>query len=84
MSINEFLLSKERYEKEPVMFFFNVKGSIGRERLNGMSRPECLRKATEAIPLSEFDTEWNDTDDDGTYIPNVYETWCYVSMPKAN
>ena len=89
MITSEFAVFQKQYEKEPVLFFFPV-GTIEREELNhGISRVECLQKSSVAVPLSCFDTDWNDTDGglnaDGQpsiYIPDVQDHWCYVSMPE--
>lgn len=89
MSTEEFAIFQKQYEKQPVLFFFNIQ-SIEREELNhGISRIECMQRSFCAIPLSEFDTEWNDTDDGlnadnepSIYIPDPKNSWCYVSMPE--
>lgn len=81
MYIEEFRSCQEQYKNDPVIFFFDVKRHNDRNYFDGIPRSECIEKAFYAIPISEFDTDWNDTDDDGTYIPDPLKTWCHVSMP---
>lgn len=81
MLIDEFKTFERQYRKLPVIFFFKVEGHNNRNDFDGLTREECMEKAFCAIPITDFDTDWNDTDDNGTHIPNPYETWCYVSMP---
>ena len=89
MTTSEFAVFEEQYAKEPVLFFFET-NAIDREDLNhGITRRECIKKSHTAIPLSEFDTEWNDTDaglnadnEPSIYIPDPQKSWCYVSMPE--
>lgn len=82
MKTEEFQNYKTQYEKEPVIFFFSV-DSLGRDELKtGMAREECLLKSEWAVPLSDFDTDWNDTDETATCIPDIQSTFCYVSMPE--
>lgn len=78
----EFKLSQKQYEKQPVIFFFDV--DQDRRELEEMSRNEMLEKCICAIPLNEFPDEWNDTDNsvpEFDYVPDVMQTWCAVSMP---
>ena len=80
----EFKLSQKQYEKEPVIFFFDVNTQFSRREFDGMSRIEMLEKCVCAIPLGEFPDEWNDTDNSDpefNFIPDVMQTWCAVSMP---
>ena len=89
MKTEEFESFKEQYAKEPVLFFFDVI-KINREDIeNGLTRQECIDMSHTAIPLSTFTTDWNDTDGgtdadnkQRTYIPDVMNNWCYVSMPE--
>ena len=88
MKTEEFRVYKEQFANEPVIFFFDI-CKTERPDLKGLSREECIEKSHTAIPLSDFDTEWNDTDDgldaDGNqrvYIPDPQKSWCYVSMPN--
>lgn len=81
MTKTEFLLNQKQYEKEPVMFFLNV-NRYDREDIQKYNRKKLAEECSCAIPLSEFDEEWNDTDGASEYLPNPYETWCKVSMPE--
>ena len=70
-----------RYCNVPLVFFFEI-GIVDREDINrGLSRKECFEKCNEYLELKEFEEAWNDTDDDGSYLPEIMESWCYVSMP---
>lgn len=89
MKTEEFERFKEQYAKEPVIFFFDVIKIFRDDIENGLTRQECIDMSHTAIPLSTFDTDWNDTDagtdadnKPRTYIPDVMHNWCYVSMPE--
>ncbi len=84
MTRNEFKANKSQYENEPVMFFFSVCDVEDRNEAYSLNRSEMAEKCLFAIPLSELSTDWNDTDDDTHYIPNVGEFWCAVSMPEVS
>lgn len=72
----------DSHKNEPLLFFFKV-GDNYRENIErgNLSREELAKLSCHIIALSEFDTDWNDTDDNATYIPDPMSTWCYVSMP---
>lgn len=66
----------------PVIFLFRV-ADVDREEMEaGMSREECFKRCADYYLLSELADEWNDTDDDVQRLPEVKNTWCYVSQPE--
>lgn len=81
MTKTEFLLNQKQYEKEPVMFFLNV-NRYDREDIQKYNRKKLAEECSYAIPLSEFDTDWNDTDNAFYGLPDPFGTWCKVSMPE--
>lgn len=72
----------DSHKNEPLLFFFKV-GDNYREDIErgNLSREELAKLSCYIIALSEFSTDWNDTDDNAIYIPDPMSTWCYVSMP---
>ena len=81
MTKTEFLLNQKQYEKEPVMFFLNA-NRYDREDIQKYDRKKLAEECSCAIPLSEFDKEWNDTDNAFYGLPDPFGTWCKVSMPE--
>lgn len=81
MTKTEFLLNQKQYEKEPVMFFLNA-NRYDREDIQKYDRKKLAEECSCAIPLSEFDEEWNDTDNAFYGLPDPFGTWCKVSMPE--
>lgn len=81
MEINEFKNFKDQYKNQIVLFFAEIDAVSCRAELQYKSREELMEICCEAIPLSEFDTDWNDTDELGYYLPNPIDRWCVVSYP---
>jgi hypothetical protein len=72
----------EEHRKDIILFFFDTEKVDREEVENGMSRDEMAENCCCMILLEDFDTNWNDSDDDANYIPNKEGTWCYVSIPE--
>lgn len=72
----------EQWKDEPMIFLFRA-ADVEREEIErGMSREECFKRCADFYLLSEFGDAWNDTDDDEQQLPEVKNTWLYVSWPK--
>ena len=72
------------FEGKPLVFLFRV-ADVQREELDdGLSREECFNRCINYYELDGLDCAWNDTDDDEQCLPEVKNTWCYVSMSEQN
>lgn len=71
-----------QWKDVPLVFLFRV-ADVDREEIDrGMSREECFKRCADYYLLSELGDAWNDTDDDEQRMPEVKNTWCYVSQPE--
>lgn len=72
----------KQWQDVPLVFVFRVQ-DVEREEIDrGMSREECFKRCADYYLLSELGDAWNDTDDDEQHMPEVKNTWCYVSQPE--
>lgn len=72
----------EQWKDVPLIFLFRAADVDRNEIDRGMSREECFKRCANYYLLSELEDEWNDTDDDEQRLPEVKNTWCYVSQPE--
>lgn len=71
-----------QWKDVPLVFLFRV-ADVDREEIDaGMSREECFKRCADYYLLSELSDAWNDTDDEEQRVPEVKNTWCYVSQPE--
>lgn len=72
----------KQWQDVPLVFVFRVQ-DVEREEVDRvMSREECFKRCADYYLLSELGDAWNDTDDDEQRMPEVKNTWCYVSQPE--
>ena len=72
----------KQWQDVPLVFVFRV-ADVDREEVEcGMSRGECFKRCADYYLLSELGDAWNNTDDDEQRMPEVKNTWCYVSQPE--